>query len=90
MKLRNPIRPLRVVERRKTYVPHLLAIGLLWALAMSMEYADETALANERADSMTSQFADCLNGTWRGITPSGEQIACLPAESLKPINRSKS
>ena len=88
MKISNPIRPVVIVERRKTYIPHLLAIGILWATAMTMDYADEAAEAQAQAKDMSAQMAECLRGEWRGITPSGEQVGCLPAETLKPEERS--
>lgn len=80
----TPIRPLRVTESRWRYAPHLLAIALLWAIAMTMDYHDQADRANARAEQMAEQMARCLNGTWRGVTPSGEQIACMPAETYNP------
>lgn len=94
MKTRTPIRPMHV--REKSYLPHLLAIGCLWGLAMSMDYADKAAAAEENAaqamqeaDSLQKQMIDCMNGTWRGSTASGAQIACYKAEVLEAKERSK-
>ena len=88
MTISNHIRPVVIVERRKTYVPHLLAIGLLWATAMTMDYADEAAEAQAQAKDMSAQMAACLNGRWVGVTASGEQVGCMPAETFKPEERS--
>lgn len=85
----TPIRPLRIVERRRTYLPHLLLIALLWSLAMTLDYRDQARSETERAERWKAQLAECLNGTWRGITPSGERIGCMPAETLKPENISR-
>jgi phage/plasmid primase-like uncharacterized protein len=81
---------LRIVPRWTTYLPHILLIALLWMTAMTMDYHDEVAQAEEQAQQMSRQMAECLSGTWRGITPSGEQIGCLPAETFKPEERSRS
>jgi hypothetical protein len=83
----TPIRQLVVKER--SYLPHLLAIGLLWALVMTMEYHDQAAAEADRAERMTAMMADCLNGKWVGITPSGERIGCMPAETLTTAQVSK-
>ena len=84
MKIRNPITPLRVVTRRQTYVPHILFILLLWSLAMTMDYHDQAAEAEASAQSMSSQMAECLNGTWRGIAEDGTQIGCMKAVTNDP------
>lgn len=89
MKIRTPIRPLRIVDRRRTYLPHLLAIALLWTLAMTLDYHDQAAAENERAESWKSQMSECLNGRWRGITSDGTQVGCMPAEEFSPSERSR-
>lgn len=78
----TPITQMVVVEKRKTYWPHILGIALLWSLAMTMDYADQAAQAEERAQDMSRQMAECLNGRWTGRTESGAQIGCMPAETV--------
>lgn len=80
----TPIRPVTVIESRRKYVLHLLIIAVLWATAMTMDYRDQAETAQEQAQQMSAQMASCLRGEWRGITPSGEQIACMPAETYNP------
>ena len=58
----TPIRPLRVTESRWRYAPHLLAIALLWAIAMTMDYRDQAETAQEQAQQMSAQMASCLRG----------------------------
>lgn len=48
MKIRTPIRPAVVVHKRVTYIPHILAVALLCALAMTFDYHVEAAAASER------------------------------------------
>jgi len=72
----------RIVPAWQTYLPHILVIICLWLLAMNMDYADEAAQAEQKAASMSQQMAECLNGRWRGVTPSGEQIGCMPAQTF--------
>jgi uncharacterized membrane protein YfbV (UPF0208 family) len=75
------IEPMDIVPRsRFKYVPHILAIALLWSLVMTMDYYDQ-------AQSYSEQLSQCLNGTWRGVTPSGAQIACWPAEINERIGK---
>ena len=80
----TPITKMVVIEKRNTYLPHILCIALLWSVAMTMDYADQAAQAEERANSMTRQMAECLNGRWIGRTESGSQIGCMPAETVEP------
>ena len=73
---------LRIVPAWQTYLPHILIIALLWSIAMTMDYHEEAAQAEMQAEQMSRQMAECLNGQWRGITPSGEQIGCMPAQTF--------
>lgn len=75
---------MRVVPEWQTYLPHILIIGLMWAVAMTLDYHEEAERAQDSAQQMSAQMAACLRGEWRGITSSGEQIACLPAETYHP------
>jgi len=79
MKVRTPIRPMVVTTKRTTYLPHLLVILLLWAVAMTLDYHDQVAAERERADRMTAQMVDCLNGKWRGISADGVEVGCMRA-----------
>ena len=87
MKSSNPIRPVVIVERRKTYIPHLLAIGLIWVGVMTWDYHDQVAIERENAQRMSAAMVDCLNGTYRATASDGVQIGCMPAETLKPEER---
>ena len=82
----TPIRDVKVVESRKNYIAHLLAVALLWSLVMTLDYHAQVADANERAESMTSQMAECLNGTCRGVDNEGTYVGCLKAETNKKGN----
>ena len=55
---------------------------VVWLALDSVAKAE--AQAASVAQHWTSQFAECLNGRWRGITADGTQIACLPAETFNP------
>ncbi len=80
MKVRNPIRDLRVVEKRKTYIPHLLAIACLWLLAMSLSYSEEIEQEKERAIRIDREFTQCLRGEWRVVTEEGAHLGCMPVQ----------
>jgi hypothetical protein len=82
------MKKMRIVPAWQTYLPHILLIALMWSIAMTMDYHDEAAQAEQSAQQMSRQMAECLNGQWRGVTPSGEQIGCMPAETFKPEHRS--
>lgn len=84
MKTRNPIRDLRVIEKRKSYLPHLLAIACLWLLAMTMDYNDQAAAANERAEYIDKEFTDCLRGDWRAVTEQGVELGCMQVVTNVP------
>lgn len=84
MKTRTPIRDLRVVETRQTYLPHLLAIACLWLLAMSMDYADAAAQAHQRATRINAEHTACLQGKWRAVTAQGVELGCLPVQINPP------
>ncbi len=77
MHLRNRIKP--VVVREKSYWPHLAAIAVLWAGAMTMEYSDAKASANEAE----RQFTSCLKGEWMATTEEGHTVKCWPVELLR-------
>ena len=79
---------LRIVPAWQTYLPHILIIALLWSIAMTMDYHEEAAQAEMQAEQMSRQMAECLNGQWRGITPSGEQIGCMPAQTFNQTQES--
>jgi hypothetical protein len=74
---------MRIIERRRTYLPHIVAIGLLWAIAMTLDYHDQASEAQAQSAAMSAQMAACLRGEWRGRTENGEQIGCMPAETFK-------
>lgn len=84
----TPIRNLRVVESRKTYIPHLLIIALLWSLAMTMEYHDQAEQAREAAAQADKQFVSCLRGEWRAVTEQGVEIGCMPVQMNEPLRKS--
>lgn len=62
----------RLIIERRTYWKHLAILGILWAVVMTMDSHEEKA----RVADISDQFAQCLNGTWRGVTESGEQMKC--------------
>lgn len=82
MKVRTPITPL--VVTRKSYLPHLLAIALLWSAAMTFDFYDQKNHAEDVARRLDSEFASCLRGEWRETTEQGVQLACLPVERFDP------
>lgn len=88
MKIRTPIRDLRVVEKRTTYIPHLLAIACLWLLAMSMDAHDQAAMEAERAARIDAEFTACLRGEFRAVTQEGVEIGCLPVQINHPRKQS--
>lgn len=83
----STIRPVRVVDKRTTYLPHLLAVALLWALAMTLDYHDQAAAAHERAERIDREFTACLRGQWRAVTEQGVEIGCMPVERNEPRKR---
>jgi len=83
----NSIRPVRVTESRWAYIPHLLAIALCWALAMTLDYHDQAAEANERAARIDREFTACLRGEWRAVTEQGVELGCWPVERNEPLRR---
>lgn len=83
----TPINRLKVVEDRKSYVPHMLAIALLWSLAMTLDYRDQAAAANARAARMDAEHTACLRGEWRAVTEQGVELGCLPVEINEPPRR---
>ena len=79
----TPIRNMRIIESRWEYVPHLLVIMLLWSVVMTMDFYTEVGEANERAENMAAQLAECLNGTWRGRAQDGTRVGCMKAVAQK-------
>ena len=78
---------MRIVPKWQTYIPHILAIALGWALAMTMDYADEAAEAQQQALRASNDFASCLRGEWRYKSPSGDEFGCYPVELLSSNER---
>lgn len=78
---------LRIVPRWTTYLPHVMAIALGWALVMSMDYADAAATAEAQAQEMSAAMASCLNGTYRATSESCTQIGCMPAVTFEQHER---
>lgn len=87
MKTRNPIRPVTVVPTLKTYIPHLLVIALLWALAMTVDFYDQAIVAEEEQAHAVGQLLDCMNGTARWSAEDGTEIGCMPAVTNKRASR---
>lgn len=83
MKTRTPIRPVTVVPTLKTYIPHLLLIALLWALAMTVDFYDQAIVAEEEQAHAVGQLLDCMNGTARWESEDGYDIACMKAVTNK-------
>lgn len=81
------IKPVRVVEARQTYITHLLAVALLWALAMTFDYRDQAAVAEARAERIDAEFTDCLKGKWREVTEQGVELGCMPVEQNIKLTR---
>ena len=75
---------LRIVPRWTTYLPHILLIALLWSIAMTMDYHDEVAQAEEQAQQMSRQMAECLTGTYRATASDGVKIAWLTGITFNP------
>jgi hypothetical protein len=73
-----------VVTKRSTYYPHLLAVLALWALAMTLDYHDQAAAANERAARIDKEFTACLKGQWRAVTDQGVELGCMPVQTNEP------
>ena len=86
----TPIRQMRVVERRQTYWPHLLAIACLMLLAMTMDYHDQATAAKASAADMSAQMSACLRGEWKGTSADGVQIKCYEAEAFDPKTQKSS
>lgn len=84
MKIRNPIRPLVTMERRKSYIPHLLTILLGWSLAMTLDFYDQKQQAEEEAARHERDFTSCLRGEWRTVTEDGVEWGCLPVQRNAP------
>jgi len=87
MKLRYPIRDLHVMEKRKTYIPHLLVVLLGWSMVMTWDYRDQKLHAEEVARKLDTEFAECLRGEWREVTEQGVHLGCLPVQRWDPKNR---
>ncbi len=77
----------RIVPAWTTYLPHILAIALSWALVMTMDYADAAAQAEAQAQEMSQQMVACLRGEWQGTAADGVQIKCYPAEAFDPATQ---
>lgn len=77
----TPIRSVSVVDSRKTYLPHLLIVALLWSLAMTMDYHDQAAAAEARAQTAEREFVACLRGQWRAVTEQGVELGCMPVQT---------
>lgn len=88
MKIRTPIRGLRVVEKRKTYIPHLLFVALVWVASMNEDYAIEAAQEAERAARIDAEHTACLRGEWRAVTQEGVEIGCMPVQTNHPRKQS--
>lgn len=88
MKIRTPIRDLLIVEKRKSHIPHLLAVACLWLLASSMDYAEQAAAAEERAARIDAEFTSCLRGEFRAVTEEGVEIGCMPVQVNTPRKKS--
>ena len=64
--------------------------SLFTCLACALTYGgiayvdDLEAREQIMAERWSGQFAQCLNGTWRGVSEDGVQIACMPAEAFDP------
>lgn len=89
MKFRNPIRRMAVVEKRKTYIPHLLTVLLGWSLAMTMDYNSQLHEAEEKYHEVDRAFTECLRGNWKTVTPDGVEWGCMEVQKFDPRNRSK-
>jgi cytochrome c-type biogenesis protein CcmH/NrfF len=87
MKTRTPIRPLTVVPTAKTYIPHLLVVLLLWALAMTVDFYDQAVVAEEVQAEAVAQLLGCMNGTQQWIAEDGTEIACMQAVTNKKARK---
>ncbi len=89
MYLRTKIRPLLVMEKRKSYIPHLLAVLLGWSLAMTLDFYDQKRAAEERYAEVDMALTQCFKGEWRTTTEDGVEWGCLPVQRFDPKNKSK-
>jgi hypothetical protein len=87
MKTRYPIRPMTVVPSVKTYIPHLLVIALLTALAMSLDFYDQAVVAEEMQAEAVAQLLGCMNGTQQWQAEDGTEIACMKAVTNKKAGK---
>jgi hypothetical protein len=83
MRIRTPIRPVIGIEVRKTYLPHLLVILLLWSIAMTFDFRDQKLQAEIVATQHERDFTECLKGRWRTVTEDGTEWGCLPVQANK-------
>lgn len=84
MKIRTPIKQMRVVSRRQTYIPHILFVLLCWSLAITFDYHDQAETAKAIATQHEREFTECLKGKWRTVTPDGKEWGCLGVEMNDP------
>jgi hypothetical protein len=83
VKTRNPIRPVTVVPESTAYLPHLLALLLLWVLSLAVGLHSDAVKAEEaRADSV-ALLVSCMNGTARWVDAEGIEVGCMPAQYQK-------
>lgn len=77
MKIRTPIPPLVMIDKRKKIIPYVLGMIIALLIAAGYTMAIETIRAKAGEREAVEKLLDCWNGKWVGES-GNEDLACMP------------